>query len=150
MNYELIQKFSNFLNQLLLCPIGIALMLVGNVSLAVNNQHVGNHLYAHGTLQVAVGIEKHLVLPSVVIDQRLYLIYILRLIYADGINLNARLGLPFLVHLVDGIQLAVARLAPGSKEIDDKGLTPIGKGIRLNNLTVNVLQCYLRQLRMKG
>ena len=100
-------------------------MLIDNIPLSIDNQRIGNHLAAQSTQEVAVGIEHYLIFPSVVVYQGLHLVGVLCLVDANGNDFHARLFLPLLVHLADSIQLAVARFAPGGKEVDDERFAAI-------------------------
>ena len=77
-------------------------MLGHDVALAVAHYHVGNCLHAKRTLEVAVGVEQHVILPTVVVDERFHLVDVLSLVDRDGENLYACLLLPILINLAYG------------------------------------------------
>ena len=121
-------------------------MAIDYIAQTIDDEHIRYHLDTKSTLQVAVGVEQHVVFPAVVVDKRLDLIDILTLINRHGKNLHTRFFLPVGIHLADGVELAVAGLAPGGKEIDDKRFTAIRQRIDTHGLTIHCLQRHLRQL----
>ena len=72
--------------------------------------------------------------------KRLHLVDVLRLVDTHGKNLHAGLFLPLFVDLADGVQLAIAGLAPSREEVDDEGLAIVRKGIGSHFCAVHRLQ----------
>ena len=105
-------------------------------------------LSAYGAKEVAVRVEQYVVLPAVVAHEGLHLVDVLRLIDAHGKNLDAGLFLPVSIDLADGIELAVAGLAPRGEKVDDEGLAVIRKGIRTHLHAAHRLQRDGRQLSL--
>ena len=137
----LFNKFANFIDKLLLSTVSISIVLVHNVAAAVNNEHIGNHLDAEGTLEVAVGIKQHFIFPAVVVNQRLDLVDVLPLVDADGDELHACLLLPVLIDLGDGVEFTDAGLAPGGEEVDNEGLAVVRQRVGGDRSPVEMLQC---------
>ena len=73
-NLLLAYKLAHFLDEFLLGTLGIAVVLRHDVALAVAYYHVGDSLHAKRALEVAVGVEQHVILPTMVVDKRLHLI----------------------------------------------------------------------------
>ena len=94
-----LQEFAHFLDEFVLCPISIAVVLVGNVAFAIDDDGIWNHLDAKSALELAVRIEKHFVGPSVVVDKRLHLVDVLSLVDRHGDDFYACLLLPFLIDI---------------------------------------------------
>ena len=95
------QQFLHFLQQMSLTSFGISRTGFRNLSVAVDDEHVGNHLDTEGTLEVAVGVEQHLILSSVPVNKGFHLINMLCLVDADGNHLDAGFLFPFVIHLAD-------------------------------------------------
>ena len=95
----LINEFSYLLDKFFLCTLSVAVVLSHDVALAVANDYVRNGLDAECALEVAVGIEEHLILPAVVVNEGLHLINILCLVDGHCDDLYAGLLLPVLIHL---------------------------------------------------
>ena len=66
---------------------------------------------------------------------------VLGLVDGDGEQFHARLFLPVFVHLVDGFQLAVARVAPCGKEVDDERLAAVVERVSTHGLAIDVFEC---------
>ena len=138
----LFHKFPDFLNQLLLGTVDISVVLIHNLPVAVDDEGVRNHLHSERTLEVAVRVEQDLVLPSVVVYERLHLVDVLSLVDRDSNHLHPCLSLPVLINLADGRQLTVARLAPCGEEVDDKWFAVVGQSVGLHDFSVDVFQCH--------
>ena len=123
-------------------------MAIDNVALTIDNEDIRYHLDAQCTLEVAIGDEQHIVFLIMVIDKGFHLIDVLPLVNGYCEYLDTRLLLPVFIHLADGIELAVARLAPRSEEIDDKRLTTIGKRIDVDGLAIHGLDSHGGKLRI--
>ena len=94
-------------------------MLIDNLSLTVDNQHIGNHLDAQLALQFAVRVEEYgLVRPLMLVDERLYFIDVLSLVDADSDEFYASFVLPIFINLTDIRELAQAWVAPCGEERD--------------------------------
>lgn len=122
-------QFANLLDQLVLGTLGVAVVLVHDLAVAIANEHVGDHLDAQCALELRVGVDQHVVSPTVLINERLHLVDVLALVDANGVDFDTGLIHPVLIHLVDGVELAVAGLAPCGEEIDDERLTIVGKRV---------------------
>ena len=121
----LVHKLAYFLNKFFLSTLGVSVVLRHDLAVAVANDNVRDGLYAERALEVAVRVEQNLILPAVVVYERLHLVAVLCLVDRHGDNLHAGLLLPLLVHLADGGELAVAGLAPCCKEVDDERLAVV-------------------------
>ena len=141
-----INKLAYFLDEFLLVALLIAVVLVNDVALAVNDDGVRYHLDAEGALEVAVRVEKHVVRPFVAVNEGAHLVDVLRLVDRHGDDFHAGLLLPLLVDFVDGVKLTVARMAPCGEEVDDERLAVVRQRVGADCLAVDVLQCYRREL----
>ena len=114
--------------------------------LAVDNNDTGNHLTTQSLEQVTVRIKQELIFPLVLIHQRFHLVNVLGLVDAHSKDFHTSLLLPLVIDLGYSRQLAVARLAPCGKEIDDERLAIVGKRFTLNSSAINTLECDNRKL----
>ena len=99
----LFNQFAHLFYQFRLRTIRIAIMLIDDIPLTVDDEYVWNHLDSQGTFEVAVGIQQDVIFPAVVLHQRLHLIDILCLVYADSDDFHTRLFLPVLIDFSYGI-----------------------------------------------
>ena len=143
----LIHQLAYFLDEFLFGTLGIAVVLIDNLSFTVDDEHIGNHLDAQLTLQFAVRVEEYsLVRPLMLVDEGFYFVDVLSLVDRDGHDLHARFLLPLVVDLADSGELTVAGLAPRGEERDDEGLAVIRQRVGTNGFSVDILQSYLWQL----
>ena len=98
---------------------------------------MGNHCHTECAAEVAVGVEEHVVFPSVVVDEGLHLLGVLCLVDADGKEFYAGLVLPVFIDFGNVREFAVARFAPAGEEADDKGLAVVVEGGGINGLSVD-------------
>ena len=133
-------EFAHLLNEFLFCAIGVAVVLINDITFAIADDDIRNQFTAKCAAELAIGIEQNLVGPAVVVNERLYLVDILCAIDANSEKLNARLLLPFLVDLCNGVEFTIAGLTLRSKEIDNEGFAVIGERVNTDALATYVLQ----------
>ena len=126
--------------------VDISAAAVGNIAVAVDDKHMGNHLNAEGTQKIAVAVEKHFIFPPFGVDKRFHFAYVLGLVGRDGDKLHSGLLLPVGINLVDSLQLAVAGLAPCGEETDYKWLAIVAQSGGVNGFSVDSLEAYRREL----
>ncbi len=115
-----------------------------DVTVAVDDDDMGIHLNAHRAHEVLVGIEKHLIVP--VGGALLHIGELLGVVGGNRDKLHARLVLPVLVNLRNGLELAETRFAGSVPETDHEGLAIVGECGRVDGFAVDILQLYGRKL----
>jgi hypothetical protein len=96
--------------------------------------------------EVTVGVEQHLIFPAFAVNQGLNFLGVLSLVNRHSNKAHACLFLPVGVNLMYGFELAVARLAPGSEEADNKGFAIVAECSGVNRFTVNIFELNRREL----
>ena len=100
-------------------------MLPNNVSVAVKDKGVRDHIHVHGTLEVTILIQNDLILPVVAVGKRFYLGARPGVVDRNSDQLYAGFFLPVIVLISNGVQLLDTRLAPECPEAQDDGLAII-------------------------
>ena len=134
------EQFAHLFDEMGLATLGVAAARLDDLALSVDDEDVGYHVDAHGALEVAVGVEQHVIFPPVAVDEGFHLLDVLRLVDGYGHHLHARLVLPVGVHLVDGVELAVAGFAPRGEEADDERLATVFELGGVDGLSVDAFQ----------
>lgn len=139
-------KLSNLFDDFIFGSFGIAVVLIYNATVAITHKYKRYHLHSHSTFEIGIRVEQHLIRPSVLVDQRLNLVHVLRLINGNGVELHARLFLPVVVNLADSVQFAVAGVTSRGEKVNDKRFSVVRKRIRLHSFPFNCIKHYSRQL----
>lgn len=137
---SLLHCFPYSLEDILLAAVNISLVIPDDIAFAVNHEYVGYVVDTKLTLELAVGVKKHFIVPAFTLYEGLYLLGVLSLVDAHGDYLYAGLILPVLIDFMDGLQLALTGLTPGGEEADHHRLSVVAELGGVHGIAVDVVE----------
>ena len=130
-----------------LIAIGIAGMVIDDVTVTIQDKEMGYVLDVHGALERTVRIEQDMEIPATAVDEGPHFLDILGLVDRDDIDLDAGLVLPVGIEFVERLQFAHTGFAPGGEEGDDDGFAALGKRGYVDVMATGVTQRDIGQRR---
>ena len=130
-------QFSYLFDEVFFATFCISATAFYDITLAIDDENVRNHVHAHCTFEIAIGVEQDIKFPTIAINERFYFLDILCLIDRDGDNFYACFVLPISIYFLNSLEFAVARFTPSCKEANDKWFAIIAKFCGVNSLTVD-------------